>query len=199
MVMKNVHGEPVRMENGKLWSNPSLASSARGLPSYNRNGNTPEGVLTIDSVMPTADQQTSFGKFRRMILNFIPKSKNETLLKSLIPASSHESEWWKNGVVARDIGRNLLRIHGTGKINQDPTTPYFPFMRTSGCIAQKENTYDGVTYQNQRNLLDSVMKAMDMTPTYANEPNIKGLLYIVEIDDVNAPVELEDLALRGIE
>ena len=199
MVMKNVHGEAVRLENGTLWSNPSLASSARGLPSYQRNGNTPEGVLTIDSVMPSADQQTSYGKFRRMILYFVPKSKNESLIKSLLPASSHESEWWRNGVVSRDIGRNLLRIHGTGKINLDPTTPYFPFMRTSGCIAQKENTYDGVTFQNQRNLLDSVMKAMDMAPTYANEPNIKGLLYIIEIDDKNAAVELEDLALRGIE
>lgn len=199
MVMKNVHGEPVRNEDGSLWSNPSLASSARGLPSYQRNGNTPEGVLTIDSVMPTADQQTSYGKFRRMILNFVPKSKNESLIKSLLPVSSHGSEWWKNGVVARDIGRNLLRIHGTGKINLDPTTPYYPFMRTSGCIAQKENTYDGVTYQNQRNLLDSVMKAMDMVPTYANEPHIKGLLYLVEIDDQNAPVTLDDLALRGIE
>lgn len=199
MVMKNVHGEPVRIENGVLWSNPSLASSAKGLPSYQRNGNTPEGILTIDSVMPVADQTTSFGKFRRMILNFIPKSKNETLIKSLLPVSSHGSEWWKNGVVSRDMGRNLFRIHGTGKINLDPTTPYFPFMRTSGCIAQKENTYDGVTYQNQRNLLDSVMKAMDMIPSYENEPNIKGLLYLVEIDDKNAPVTLEDLALRGIE
>lgn len=199
MVMKNVHGEPVRLENGTLWSNPSLASSAKGLPSYQRNGNTPEGVLSIDSVMPVADSQTSFGKFRRMILNFIPKSKNETLIKSLLPASSQGSDWWKNGVVSRDIGRNLFRIHGTGKINLDPTTPYFPFMRTSGCIAQKENTYDGVTYQGQRNLLDSIMKAMDMIPAYENEPHIKGLLYLVEIDDKNAPVSLDDLALRGIE
>jgi hypothetical protein len=199
MVMKNVHGEAVRADNGKLWSNPSLASSAKGLPSYQRNGNTPEGVLTIDSVMPVADAQTSFGKFRRMILNFVPKSKNETLIKSLLPVSSHGSEWWKNGVVSRDIGRNLFRIHGTGKINMDPTTPYYPFMRTSGCVAQKENTYDGVTYQNQRNLLDSVMKAMDMIPSFENEPNIKGLLYVVEIDDKNAPVTLDDLALRGIE
>lgn len=199
MVMKNVHGEPVRGENGVLWSNPALASSAKGLPSYSRNGNTPEGILTIDSVMPVADQQLSFGKYRRMILNFIPKSKNEVLLKSLLPASSHASDWWKSSVVARDIGRNLLRIHGTGKINKDPETPYYPFMRTSGCIAQRENTYEGVTYKDQRNLLDSVMKAMDLAATYENEPNIKGILYLVEIDDKNAPVTLEDLALRGIE
>jgi hypothetical protein len=72
-------------------------------------------------------------------------------------------------------------------------------MRTSGCIAQRENTYDGVEFKDQRVLLDTIMKAMDLTPSYANEVNVKGILYVVEIDDQNAPVEASDLALRGIE
>jgi len=199
MVMKNVHGETVRDDDGIIWSHKSLASSARGLPSYSRNGNTPTGILTIDSVMPVADQQISFGKFRRMILNFIPKSKDESLMKALLPASSHNEDWWKSSVTARDIGRNLFRIHGTGKLNQDPTVPYYPFMRTAGCIAQRENTYDGIKYQDQRELLDAIMIAMNMEPSFENEIKVKGILYLVEIDDKNAPVELEDLALRGIE
>jgi len=199
MVMKNILGEAVRLENGTLWSNPALASSAKGLPSYSRNGNTPEGIHTIDSVMPVADSAMSFGKFRRLILNFIPKSKNEVLLKSLLPLSSHESDWWKAAVVSRDMGRNLIRIHGTGKINVDKETPYYPFMRTSGCIAQRENTYDGVTFKDQRNLLDSIMKAMDLAATFDNETHAKGILYLIEIDDKNAPVSLGDLAIRGIE
>ena len=199
MVMKNVHGEAVRLEDGTLWSNPSLASSKLGLPSYERNGNTPQGIHTIDSVMPVADSPVSFGQYRRMVLNFIPKSKNEVLMKSLLPASSHDSDWWRSAVVSRDIGRNLLRIHGTGKINVDKETPYYPFMRTSGCIAQRENTYDGVKYKDQRGLLDSIMKAMDLATTYVNETHVKGILYLVEIDDVNAPVTLSDLAFRGIE
>jgi hypothetical protein len=199
MVMRNVHGEVVRDDDGIIWSHKSLASSARGLPSYTRNGNTPTGILTIDSVMPAADQQVSFGKFRRMILNFIPKSKNESLMKSLLPASSHTEDWWKSSVTARDIGRNLFRIHGTGKLNQDPSVPYYPFMRTAGCIAQRENTYDGVKYQDQRELLDAIMIAMNMETNFENEIKVKGILYLVEIDDKNAPVELEDLALRGIE
>lgn len=199
MVMKNVHGEAVRNADGSIWTHPSLASSARGLPSYTRNGNTPAGILTIDSVMPVADQQISFGKFRRMMLNFVPKSKDEVLLKSLLPESSRSEDWWRTSVTARDIGRSLFRIHGTGKINQDPTTPYYPFMRTSGCIAQRENTYHGVTYKDQRLLLDDIMKAMDMEPTFENELKVKGILYLVEIDDQNAPVDERDLALRGIE
>ena len=199
MVMKNVHGEAVRREDGTLWSNPSLASSSRGLPSYSRNGNTPQGIHTIDSVMPDADAPMSFGKFRRMILHFIPKSTNEVLMKSLLPASSHESDWWRSAVVSRDMGRNLLRIHGTGKINVDKETPYYPFMRTSGCIAQRENTYNGVVFKDQRNLLDSIMGAMDLAATYDNETQVKGILYLVDIDDQNGPVTLADLAFRGIE
>ncbi len=199
MVMKNVHGEVVRNADGSIWTHQSLASSARGLPSYTRNGNTPAGILTIDSVMPVADQQMSFGKFRRMMLNFVPKSKDEVLLKSLLPQTSHKEDWWRTSVTARDIGRSLFRIHGTGKINQDPTTPYYPFMRTSGCIAQRENTYSDVTYKDQRELLDDVMKAMDMEPTFENELKVKGILYLVEIDDQNAPVDAKDLTLRGIE
>jgi hypothetical protein len=199
MVMKDVHGQPVRNADGSLWTHPSLASSARGLPSYVRNGNTPAGILTIDSVMPAADQQISFGKFRRMIVNFVPKSKNESLMRSLIPESSQNLEWWKPAIVSRDVGRNLLRIHGTGKTNVDPTTPYYPFMRTSGCIAQRENTYDGITFKDQRVLLDEVMKAMDLTPNYANEVKVKGILYIMDLDDESSAVSANDLAKKGIE
>ena len=199
MIMKDIYGEVVRNPDGSLWSHKSLASSAQGLPSYTRNGNTPTGVMTIDSVMPLADQTMAFGKNRRLILNFIPRSKDEVLTKALLPESSLKDDWWKPATVSRDIGRNLFRIHGTGKINSDPTVPYFPFMRTAGCIAQRENSYDGVTFNDQRILLDNMMAAMDLEPNYQNEIKLKGILYFIEIDSKHGPVELGDLALLGIE
>lgn len=199
MTMRNVHGDIVRNEDGSMWTNMALASSKQGLPSYSRNGNTPAGIHLIDSVMPTADQQISYGKYRRMMLNFAPKAKFEALHTALLPESSHKSDWWKPAVVARDIGRNLLRIHGTGKMNSETDTPYYPFMRTSGCIAQRENTYGDVTYQDQRNLLDQIMKAMDLEPTFENELKIKGILYLIEVDESNAPMTLKVLNEKGIE
>jgi hypothetical protein len=30
-------------------------------------------------------------------------------MKSLLPSSSHNQDWWKSSVTARDIGRNLFR------------------------------------------------------------------------------------------
>jgi hypothetical protein len=197
MVMKDEKGDPIR-ENGQLWNHKSLASSKAGLPSYTRNGNTPSGVYTLDSVMPVADQVISYGRNRRIIVNFIPKSADETLHKRLLPASSQNHEWWQPAITARDIGRNLFRIHGTGKINKDPHTPYFPFMRTSGCIAQRENAYSGVVYNDQRILLDKIMMALGLVPSFANEIHVKGFLYLIEIDDKAAPVELADLNAIGI-
>lgn len=198
MVMRDARGDVVRNADGSLWTHKALASSKHGFPSYSRNGNTPTGVMTIDSVMPTADQGISFGKFRRLILNFLPKSSNESLIKSLLPESSRKEEWWKAGVVARDMNRDLLRIHGTGKLNTDSESPWFPFMQTSGCIAQRENSYGDNTFKDQRELLDTMMTAMNLSPDYQNETAIKGIFYITELDAEAAPVKASDLLERGI-
>lgn len=199
MVMRDINGLPVRNDDGTLWVNKALASAVTGLPSYERNGNTPAGIFTIDSVMPDTDQQISYGKFRRMMLNFIPKSTDEDLLKSLLPISSWNSNWWKPTTVARDIGRNLFRIHGTGRKDNVSGTPYFPFSRTHGCISQRENLYQGINYSDQRKLLDKIMASLELEPKYSNEPKIKGIIYIIDLNDRNAPLINEDLAKFGIE
>jgi hypothetical protein len=198
MIMRDSRNKEVRLDDDTLWSHAVLASSKHGFPSYQRNGNTPAGVFTIDSVMPIADQRISYGKFRRMMLNFVPTSQDEILLKSLLPKSSWGQTWWTQTTVARDIGRNLFRIHGTGTINEDANSSHYPFVRTSGCIANRENTYDGKTYQDQRVLLDAMMIALDLDPKFKNETKIKGLLFMIELDNKNKTVELEDLKPFGI-
>jgi hypothetical protein len=199
MVMNDINGIPVRNSDGSLWINKALASAVTGLPSYERNGNTPAGIFTIDSVMPDADQQNSYGQFRRMMLNFIPKSSDEAHIKSLLPKSSWDSDWWKPTTVARDIGRNLFRIHGTGRKDNVAGTPYFPFSRTHGCISQRENTYDRIQYTDQRKLLDKIMVSLELAPKYINEPKIKGLIYIIDLNDRNAPLNEKDLKDFGIQ
>lgn len=198
MLMRDRRGEVVTNNDGTVWTHKALASSKKGLPGHERNGDTPAGVHLIDSVMPLADRRIAFGKFRRVMLEFVPRSQEETTLKGLLPASSHKATWWMPSVVARDIGRNSLRIHGTGIINPDPKSPYYPFVRTSGCIAQRENTYEGVTYQDQRELLDTIMLAMDLAPKYENETEIRGVLYLVEINSEKSAVTEKDLQGLGI-
>lgn len=182
MVMRDSKNELVKNEDGSVWMQSALGLARKGRAYNVKNGYTPAGVYTIDSVMPEANRRTVFGKYRRLILNFISKSTDERTTKKLLPKTAESSLWWKQAVVARDVGRNLLRIHGTGLRNNNPQSSYYPFVPTSGCIAQKENSYGGVRYKNQRKFLDVMMEASELKVKFKNETKLKGLLYVVEVD-----------------
>ena len=91
------------------------------------------------------------------------------------------------------MGRSDLRIHGTGRINDDPNSFHYPFRKTSGCVSQKEGTYGDITYFDQRRLLDTLMLNLGLSPEYNNEELIKGLFYLVEIDQKKSPVTLSEV------
>lgn len=194
-VMKDSFDQLVRNEDQTLWSMPALAKSAGNLPFNITNGQTPSGVHSIDSVMPSPDQQISYGKFRRMILNWIP---NDQATRSLLPESAHKKSWWKQASIARDVGRKWLRIHGTGRINKDPDSKYFPHMPTSGCVSVREGEYEDIEYRDQRKILDKIMEQMQLAPVYVNEVEIKGVFYVIELDDKKERVSEETLADYGI-
>lgn len=198
-VMKDAFDRPVRLASGQLWTMPALALSGEGLP-YNRTGgNTPQGVLRMDGVMPEPPVPQDFGKFRRVILNFVPRSPSEDLLRRALPPASQASSWWHESVVARDVGRGGLRIHGDGGNGSDPRSPYYPLVSSAGCVTVREGKYDGVDYIDERLLLDQLMRAQGLAPVYANETAIRGLLYLVEIDDEHGPVTATDLSRYGIQ
>lgn len=198
-VLKDIFDNPVRLDDQTLWSLPGLAHSRRELPYNVTNGYTPSGVHRMNSVMPTANKQKSFGKFRRVILDWVPDSSGETHTKEFLPLSAQDKSWWKEASVARDVGRSWLRIHGTGNRNTDRSSHFYPHYATSGCVSTREMKYDGVKYTDQRIILDTLMSAMQLAPVYNNEVNIKGILYVVELDDAKKPVTLEDLKDFGIE
>lgn len=180
------------LKNNKIWSQPALAFSRHNKFFDEFNGNTPSGVYTIDGVMPYADRPVAFGQYRRLILNFIPESAGEELTLGLLPNSSESANWWHEAVIARDMGRNSFRIHGTG--TEAPVgEPYYPFFGTSGCIAKRENTYDGIAYRDQRLLLDELMLALGLKPTFENEVNIKAYLYVININNEQKAVGFDDL------
>lgn len=196
-IIKDKSGKWRRTAQQTVWSQRSLGLS-RLKRSFNQsNGNTPSGVYRIDGVMPTNDDQTSFGQYRRLILNFVGSSENEENLKKLIPTSSFQEKWWTESAIARDLGRGLFRIHGTGR-KSSSTKSYYPLTPTLGCVAQSENTYNGITYKDQRNFLDELMLASGLEPTYENEEKILGLLYVVNINNEKRPVELADLLKLGV-
>jgi hypothetical protein len=195
MLLKDHQDNPVYLADGKsLWSQPSLGYTANGKPFSERSGYTPSGVYEINSVMPSADQQTAFGKYRRLIVDFVPKSQSEVNIARLVHQSALTSNWWKEGTFARDIGRNLLRIHGTGRSADSSPASYKPFVATSGCIAQRENA----GFIDQRHLLDALMNASGLDAKFANETGIKALLYVIEVSNEKKAITLQYLNSLGL-
>jgi hypothetical protein len=196
--MKDFYNQPV-MDGDKLWTLPALAISSRGLDYYQTNGQTPQGVHTMDSVMPSSEPFRSFGAFRRVILSWVPRVANESHTKRFIPRSTHSDLWWHEANIARDAGRGLLRIHGTGRLNTDPSSIYYPHKPTSGCISTRELKYGKKTYIDQRLILDKLMEASGLIANYQNEELIKGVLHVIEIDNKKAKVTLKDLQALGLD
>ena len=199
LAMRDKDNQPVRDTGGSLWTQPALGLSARGLPFNVRNGYTPQGVHLMRGVMPDANFPEAYGRFRRVILDFVPKSAGEAEQRKLLPEESHARDWWKEAMIARDIGRGELRIHGTGERNDDTSTPYYTFVPTIGCVAQRELRYGNVTYTDQRLLLDRLMRAGGLSPVYASEPLIQGLFYVIELSAGGGAVTAAELARLGVE
>lgn len=193
LVIRRPDGGFHTKKNGDVWFISILGLSGRGLPFNHSNGCTPMGVFTIDSVMPEANKQHEFGRYRRLIVNFIKQSENEEELLKLIPRNQQGSDWWKPSLIGRILGRSLLRIHGTGRKNTNILTPYYPFVPTSGCLATNESSFMGLQglleTHDQRHLLDALMAALNLPASYENESKIHGLLYVVEFDGTYQALE----------
>jgi hypothetical protein len=198
MVIQDGDGRWLKNPDGTIWSQAKLSLSKAGKAYNEFSGDTPAGLYTIEGVMPTADNQIVFGRVRRLIMEFIPPSKDEATLKSLLPESHSSATWWLESTTARDMGRDLFRIHGTLRINDDPNSTYYPFYPTAGCVASKEGVYDGVDHLEQRPLLDALMTVSNLQPIYENETQIFALFYVVEINSEKRAVNGQDLESLGL-
>jgi hypothetical protein len=183
LLVRNSNGEFAKDSAGNIWSIPILAKSGRGLNFTHSNGQTPLGVYTVEGVMPEANKNFEFGSFRRLIVNFIPKSLDEENIINLLPKSHITKSWWKQSVVGRDLGRSLLRIHGTGRKNRNLFSEFYPLVPTSGCIATNEAKFPGFSFSDQRKLLDVLMAESNLEINFSNEEKICGILYVLECND----------------
>jgi hypothetical protein len=198
MLIQDKRGDWARDIDGSIFARPVLAKSSRGLPAHVTNGNTPRGVHTIDSVMPLADQFSLFGAYRRVKLDFLSGAQQEQATKLMLPESQHGRYWWRYNSLARDNGRSLFRIHGTGRPNYDDTTTYFPHRPSAGCITTREGAYPSMTYTDQRSVLDAMMRSLDLVEKYENEELINGFLFLIELNTKASAVKMDELVELGI-
>ncbi|PIK16342.1 hypothetical protein [Halobacteriovorax sp. JY17] len=184
LVLLNDSGELV-CENKKIWSVEALAKGRVNKKFFLPNGDTPTGFYSIDSVMPEADQQKLFGKHRRLKIDFVERKEIEENFSEILL----EHSWWRSGVIASELSRSLLRIHGTGLKNRKIYSKYYPFVTTSGCISMREDR----SIEGQRILLDKLMESLKLSPSIDNEVEIHGHLCVIELDDKSSKVTLKDI------
>lgn len=182
MLIRKKDGTFVQDQKGNIWSIPILGHTNRGLGFNHSNGQTPCGVYTVDGVMPEANNQKLFGEHRRLIVNFLQANSDAEEYRTFIPEGQYSYSWWKQSWIARELGRSLLRIHGSGIKHPNPLSPHFPMIPTSGCLATTETRLLGRKIGHQRLLLDTLMKAQGLDTTYENELKIHGILYVLEFD-----------------
>ncbi|MCP4915216.1 MAG: hypothetical protein GY909_19000 [Oligoflexia bacterium] len=175
LLHKNGKNEWTR-EDGKTWKLPVLGKSSRDLEFFQTNGDTPTGFYTMDSVMPECDQPELFGKFHRVKIHFLADGKTQTLESNSICMKVHSQ-----AQIASLFERSLLRIHGTGEINNDSKSEHFPHIKSAGCLTTRE--CEG--FENDQEILLKVLQKKRVD-------DIDGLLIVMNILGQDEMEKLKD-------
>jgi hypothetical protein len=198
--IKGPDGKFLRNTGGNLFFVPQLARAINNLPGYLTNGNTPQGIFSIQGIEisknsyigPTPNIQTVL-PFEADANKFFhgKTSKNDwdlSIYKNLLPSSWQNYEPIYQSYYAGKAGRNEIIVHGTAI---DPEyyagKNYFPNTPSLGCLCAKEIWSEtGVRiFSDQQALVDAFLSV----------GTTDGFLVVVEIDDKHSPVDIDEILL----
>jgi hypothetical protein len=198
-VLKNDDGAFVRTENGQVFSTPHFARSVSDLPEYLTNGNTPQGIFSIQGIGVSENQFIGTTPNLQLVMPFEAEtgtfrhdedSKDDwsiDLYKELLP------DKWKNylgifgSYFAGKAGRSEIIAHGT-TINPDYYIgkTYYPNTPSLGCITALE-LWDG---KSGGSILSYQIEFMN---AYLDAGGGEGYFVLVELDNKSQPVVLEEI------
>ena len=198
-IIKNSKGNFLRDADSTIFYIRHLTRAASNLPGYLTNGNTPQGIYSLQSmdvsrnvfIGPTPNLQTRL-PFEALPDGFFHSVRSDTswelaLYRNLLPAS------WQNylpvyeAYYAGMAGRSQIIAHGT---TIDPEfyrdQPYYPFTPSLGCLTAMElwSAENGnLVYSDQLKLVNALLTA----------DALNGYLIVLELDDQKKPVELSEI------
>jgi hypothetical protein len=193
-VVQLENGHFARLPNGKPMVFEQLARSGSGIPYFLTNGNTPQGIYSIQGIAVTNNALIGPTPNIQMILpfedswqkffpyhNHFPEDSLELYLQ-LLPASWRNYQPMLEAWGAGKVGRTEIIAHGTAI---DPEyfkeKTYYPLTPTQGCLCAKElwNSSTGhLIVSEQFNLVN----------TFQSTPETKGYLFVINVDDRQRPV-----------
>ena len=199
-LVRDSAGNFIKDENGTIFSVPQLARSIGNLPGYLTNGNTPQGIFSMNGfsisrnsfIGPTSNIQLSM-PFETSIRHFF----NDPSIRD----ANWTEEWYKKlltdklmnylplyeSFYAGKAGRTEIIAHGT---TIDPGyytgEKYYPQTPTMGCLCTKEiwSEVDGKRVESdQQKLVDALQIA----------GGAKGYCVVLEIDDAEKPITIDEI------
>jgi hypothetical protein len=207
-IVQNADGTFIRDAGGRLQVFEQLARSGTDLPYFIPNGNTPQGLYSIQGtdisktlfIGPTPNLQLllpfegSWGDYfhweKEEGMRDISSGDSLRQYLQLLPPAwrgyAPMMEAWSAG----RIGRTAIIAHGT---TIDPMyfrdKPFYPLTPTMGCLCAKEiwNPTSGHPLVSEQN---------NLVNAWLSTPGRKGWLVVINVDDQRKPVsrgELESL------
>jgi hypothetical protein len=198
-VIRQPNGEFVKNIDGSFFSVPQLARSISNLPGYLTNGNTPQGMFSIQGIDtsknyyigPTPNIQTRL-PYEAEAIEYFHNQVTDTvwsidLYKNLLPESWRDYKPIFEAYYAGKAGRNEIIVHGTTiDTSFYKGQTYAPNTPSLGCLCSLElwSEVDGnreLSYQQQ--LIDA----------YSKVATGNDFFIVVELDNQDKNVELSDI------
>ncbi|HMV41200.1 MAG TPA: hypothetical protein PK079_02635 [Leptospiraceae bacterium] len=203
-IIKKKDGSFLRREDGSIFTISQLAKSMSDLPSYITNGNTPQGIFSIqkiqsvknDLIGPTPALITALPFEIASDVYFQEvrsKSWDMQMYLDILPSSWQSYFPMKEAYYAGEIGRNGIYAHGTTlDSNFYKGSLFFPNSPTRGCLSAKEiwSRKNGKRlYSDQIVLIETVRKLSTS----------KGYMIVVDLNEESKPVSLDDILMDVLE
>ncbi len=204
-IVQNADGSFVKDSSGKLIMIEQLARSGSDLPYFITDGNTPQGIFSIQGIL--VDQNHIIGPTPTIQLVMPFEVKDSTYWHGNYDSAKDEMQnyldllpgTWKNyapiteAFYAGKAGRTEIISHGT---TLDPELfagkPFYPISPTMGCLCAKEdwNIFTGKFNSSAQ---------FDLVQAFTATPATTGFLMVINLDDQQKPVsedEVENLVKK---
>ena len=201
-IIRKPDGKFVRDANGTIFNIPQLARAITNLPSNITNGNTPQGILSIQGVDNSKNVFIGPTTNIQLVLPFESNPKtffhDDKIVDTMMTKEMYSNLLpgpWKNyfpiweSFYAGKAGRTEIISHGT---TTNPEfyegKPYYPNTPTLGCLSAKEiwSTKDGTRIESdQQALADAFLESGSKS----------GYIIVVDIDNKKQPVVIDNVIM----
>jgi len=199
-IIKKPDGKFVRNLDGSIFHIPHLARAIANLPGYITNGNTPQGIFSIQGI--DVSSNVFIGQtpnlqlvmpFEVAVEKFFHNKKltdttwTEDHYRGLLPESWRSYLPIYEAYFAGKAGRTEIIAHGT---TIDPEfyagRPYYPNTPSLGCLTAKELW----SVKNGKCLISDQLSFIN---AFRSAGSNEGYLVVIELDDKKQPVVLDEV------